>query len=70
MAADTASADPTGTSATARSGGRKRDETRNAAILEATIDVLVDHGFERMTVIWQAGGVPPLTVQGRSGAGR
>lgn len=50
MAADPASADLTTTTATARSGGRKRDGTRDAAILEATIDVLVEHGFERMTV--------------------
>lgn len=33
-----------------RAGGRKRDATRDTAILSATIDVLVEVGFEKMTV--------------------
>lgn len=33
-----------------RSGGRKQDATRDAAILSATIDILVEVGFEKMTV--------------------
>ncbi|MBJ6122992.1 TetR-like C-terminal domain-containing protein [Sphingomonas mollis] len=33
-----------------RSGGRKRDTSRDATILSATIDILVEVGFEKMTV--------------------
>jgi len=33
-----------------RARGRKRDESRDAAILDATIDILVEVGFEKMTV--------------------
>jgi AcrR family transcriptional regulator len=47
---DPDSAEPTVVPRSARAGGRKRDETRDAAILDATIDILVEVGFEKMTV--------------------
>jgi AcrR family transcriptional regulator len=40
----------TTTSATARILGRPRDETRDAAILEATVGVLKDVGYDRLTI--------------------
>jgi AcrR family transcriptional regulator len=36
--------------AAVRSAGRPRDDTRDAAILEATIDVLQEVGYDRLTI--------------------